>query len=247
VSIAPLGQLSIGINHYWSLALDHVVLKAMGFAGIRKNGLQGIGCLMLLCLSLPLAAASVVQQELDAVVRSKPDLNHGEQLFIICAACHASNGGGSENGDVPAIAGQHARVIARQLVNYRHARRWDVRMERIADQHHLNSTQDLADITGYVASMDLQPARASGDGTLVGRGADIYSRLCSTCHGPTAGGDNAQSVPRLAGQHYEYLSRQMYDAVDARRPNFSRQHISLFKRFERADIIGLADYLSRIR
>jgi cytochrome c553 len=219
----------------------------MKTAGVWKSWLQGIGCLALLSLSLPLAAASVVQQEIDAVVRSKPDLVHGEQLFIICAACHASNGGGSANGDVPAIAGQHARVIALQLVNYRHARRWDVRMERIADQHHLSTTQDIADITGYVAALESRPATTYGDGSLVEHGADLYSHLCVACHGPAGLGDNQQAIPRLAGQHYEYLLRQMYDAVDRRRPNFSREHVNLFKRFERADLVGVADYLSRLR
>jgi cytochrome c553 len=219
----------------------------MKTANVWNSCLRGIGCLALLSLSLPLAAASVVQQEIDAVVRSKPDLVHGEQLFIVCAACHASNGGGSANGDVPAIAGQHARVIARQLINYRHARRWDVRMERIADQHHLRTTQDIADITGYVAALESQPAATSGVGSLVEHGADLYSHLCVACHGPAGLGDNQQAIPRLAGQHYEYLLRQMYDAVDSRRPNFSREHVNLFKRFERADLVGIADYLSRLR
>jgi cytochrome c553 len=204
----------------------------------------GIGYLALLGLALPGAAAPVAQQEFDAAVRSKPDLAHGEQLFIICAACHASDGGGSANGDVPAIAGQHVRVIIRQLVNYRHAMRWDVRMERIADQHHLGTAQDIADIANYVAGMESQPAVAAGDGAQLQHGAELYSGLCAGCHGAAAQGDNQLLIPRLAGQHYEYILRQMYDAVDSRRPNFTREHVSLFKRFERNDLVGIADYMS---
>jgi cytochrome c553 len=53
-------------------------------------------------------------------------------------------------------------------------------------------------------------------------------------------------IPRIAGQHYEYLTRQIYDAVDGRRPNFSTAHVRLLARLERDDIVGLADYLSRL-
>jgi cytochrome c553 len=53
-------------------------------------------------------------------------------------------------------------------------------------------------------------------------------------------------IPRVAGQHYEYLMRQIYDAADGRRPNFSPVHVRLLARLERGDIVGLSDYLSRL-
>jgi cytochrome c553 len=55
-----------------------------------------------------------------------------------------------------------------------------------------------------------------------------------------------KAIPRLAGQHYEYLRRQLYDAVDRRRPNFSTDHVGLLMRFERVDFAGVSDYLSRL-
>ncbi len=59
-------------------------------------------------------------------------------------------------------------------------------------------------------------------------------------------GDVDHLVPKIAGQHYEYLRRQMYDAVDGRRPGFPEVHIKLLARLEHEDIAGVADYLSRI-
>jgi cytochrome c553 len=54
------------------------------------------------------------------------------------------------------------------------------------------------------------------------------------------------SLPRIGGQHYEYLRRQMYGAVAGRRPEFPPSHVRLQARLEHDDIAGVADYLSRI-
>jgi hypothetical protein len=34
--------------------------------------------------------------------------------------------------------------------------------------------------------------------------------------------------------------------VEGRRPNFPREHIRLLEHFERADFVGVADYLNRL-
>jgi cytochrome c553 len=76
------------------------------------------------------------------------------------------------------------------------------------------------------------------------RGAELF-RNCAVCHGATGGGAADGSVPRVAGQHYEYLMRQIYDGADGRRPNFSPFHIRVLSGLDRPDITGLADFLSR--
>jgi cytochrome c553 len=171
---------------------------------------------------------------------------HGEALFETCAACHGTDGAGTRDGNVPAIAAQHLRVIARELVDYRHDKRWDERMQHFSDEHHLNGAQEIADVAAYIS--DLQPKRTlgAGRGEYLDHGADVYARLCASCHGAAAEGDNLKRYPRLAGQHSEYLLRQMHDAVEGRRPNFPREHVALLKRFEQLDFVAVADYLSRL-
>ncbi len=197
---------------------------------------------------LPFAAIAMSesQVELLAALHSKPNLDHGAELFRTCAACHGPAGGGTRDGGVPRIAGQHFSVLAKQLVDYRHRRRWDLRMEHFADRHHLAGSQAIADVAAYVNRLDAGSERGVGTGELTEHGAGVYSRLCQSCHGPSADGDAKRAIPRIAGQHYEYLRRQIYDAVDGRRPNMSAAHIRLLGRLERDDISGLADYLSRI-
>ena len=213
---------------------------------MRSKTVRSVGWLISAALPMAAYGAAIAQEEFEAVLRGKPDIVHGEQLFASCAACHGPDGGGVSDGIVPAIAGQHYRVVARELVDYRHDKRWDVRMEHHADDHNLGDTQDLVDVAAYISSMT--PARTGGvgDGEFTEYGARVYARSCASCHGAAAEGDNRVSYPRLAGQHYEYLLRQMHDAVEGRRPNFPREHIRLFKHFERADFMGVADYLSRL-
>lgn len=120
-------------------------------------------------------------------------------------------------------------------------------MEHFADNHHLVDAQAIADVTGYIHSLNIDVPPGVGDGDLVDRGAALYRRLCQSCHGPSAEGAARSMVPRLAGQHYEYLMRQIYDAVDGRRPNFPPAHVRLLKRLDREDIVGVSDFLSRLR
>jgi len=205
-----------------------------------------IACWTALLLPLVALAYSNSRQELLAAVRAKPNLDHGAELFRNCAVCHGSEGGGTADGGVARIAGQHISVIAKQLVDYRHDRRWDMRMEHFSDNHHLVDAQAIADVAGYINHLAVVVPPGVGDGELVEHGAEIYAQRCQSCHGRSADGDQKAMIPRIAGQHYEYLQRQIYDAIDGRRPNFSTTHVRLLARLERDDIVGLADYLSRL-
>ena len=57
------------------------------------------------------------------------------ELFAQCASCHGPDGGGKTDGSMPRIAGQHYRVLAKQIVDFRHGKRWDFRMEGVATSH----------------------------------------------------------------------------------------------------------------
>jgi cbb3-type cytochrome c oxidase subunit III len=185
--------------------------------------------------------------ELTAVLNTLPQRSRGEALYATCAACHGADGAGASDGSVPVIAAQHYRVVAQQLVDYRHGRRWDPRMEHFASQHSLLNAQDLADVAAYVSSLPPAHAATTGDGTYRAYGAKVYASRCASCHGRAAQGNDRQRYPRLAGQHYDYLLRQLHDAVEGRRPNYPSYHIQLFERFQKAEIVGLSDYLSHLQ
>jgi cytochrome c553 len=200
-----------------------------------------------IALTLPAfaLAASTAQRELAEVLKSKPDLTHGAELFGQCTGCHQTDGGGVSNGSTPRIAGQHFRVLAKQLVDFRYGKRWDFRMEGMADKHHLPNAQDIADVAAYIGNLDQSGKRGIGSGGFVEDGRRIYAGECQSCHGADAQGTD-DGVPRLAGQHYAYLMRQMYDAVDGRRPALSRLHGKRIAPLDFEQIRAVADYLARI-
>ncbi len=199
-------------------------------------------------VACPLAAygASVGLQEYQSVLGSKADLVHGEQLFDTCAACHGANGAGVSDGTIPAIAGQQFRVIARQLVNFRHDQRWDDLMQHFTNNHHLAGPQDIADVAAYASALGAKHSVGHGSGEHLEHAAKVYAQLCSSCHGAAAEGDDAKGFPRLAGQHYGYLVRQLDDAAAGRRPDFPPEHVRLDENIGPPALAGIADYLSRL-
>ncbi|MDF3021264.1 MAG: cytochrome, partial [Steroidobacteraceae bacterium] len=66
------------------------------------------------------------------------------------------------------------------------------------------------------------------------------------CHGRDGDGDPSRGVPRLGGQHYGYLMRQMYDAVDGRRVTLPGLHSQRIAPLDFPQVRAVADYLSRI-
>lgn len=215
---------------------------------IMKNLLLALGIFTALTVPLLATGASNAAQENSDAVNSRPNLDHGAELFKSCAVCHGLSGGGTADGQVPRIAGQHFSVLVKQLVDYRSERRWDPLMEYMADKHLLKTAQDIADVAGYASEIETLPEAGVGvgSGEYLARGAAVYARECISCHGKTGDGNRREQIPRVAGQNYAYLLRQIHDGIEGRRPNFSATHIEMLKRLDYAQITGVADYLSRI-
>lgn len=170
----------------------------------------------------------------------------GEGLYATCAACHGVTGMGQPDGNAPVIARQHYSVLLKQLIDYRHAQRWDLRMEHVVELKKFTQLQDLVDVAAYVSAMSDPGMTGVGSGQYLREGAWTFVLRCAACHGASAAGSDVSGVPRLAGQHYEYLRRQFFDVAEGRRPQLSASHGRLLHELNKADVDGMADYLSRI-
>ena len=187
-------------------------------------------------------------QEFADAARMEPDLKRGAELFQTCAACHGPDGRGAADGEVPAIAGQHGSVLLKQLTDFRHQQRQDPLMQLVTNRHYLPTAQEVTDVAAYVASLPRFPATAAsiGDGSSLGEGASVYFRECERCHGPLGQGSLLLRRPRLAGQHYRYLLRQLDDTSRGNRPGMDSAHVVMLKNLSPAQLRGVADYLSRV-
>jgi cytochrome c553 len=211
-----------------------------------------------LCAFAPLGALAAdaglnnngdeARRELIEAARLMPNIPHGAALFETCAACHRRDGLGASDGSVPAIAGQHGSVLLKQLVDFRHDQRWDERMQHFSDQHHLASAQDLTDVTAYAASLRRFAPRSNaiGTGEYLQQGASVYFRVCEACHRPLGQGDLLHFRPRLAGQHYQYLLKQLDDIASGSRPAMHSAHAERVRVLSATERMGIADYLSRL-
>lgn len=159
---------------------------------------------------LVLGAAAARADEPDAAARA-----HAQRIAItVCGTCHGPDGN-SMNPKYPRLAGQNANYLAAQLKAFRAQTRGDPDaigyMWGMASQLDDDSIQALA---AYYSAQKAEPS-ASGDSATVGRGRQLYQQgvaaqgvpACSSCHGPDAHG--LQDFPRLAGQHAQYVLKQL--------------------------------------
>lgn len=88
----------------------------------------------------------------------------GAKLYRDCAACHGRDGGGVIDGSVPAIGGQPAEVVRRQLQSFRRGARTDLRMQHFSNNDHLAGDEAVEAVSRYVAGLQrvMPPATGSG-------------------------------------------------------------------------------------
>jgi cytochrome c553 len=203
---------------------------------------------------LPAQPPSVKERTTTAIsefrqaVELEPNLVHGAELFATCAACHEKDGCGTDDGSVPAIAGQHVSVLVKQMVDFRNDRRWDASMQDIVARHRMAGPQDLLDVASYTEGLPRWPPLegGTGDGKAMQRGAIMYFRYCESCHGPLGQGELRRMRPRLAGQHYEYMLRELEETAAGERPGMDAEHVRLIRGLSAEERRGVADYLSRL-
>lgn len=184
--------------------------------------------------------------QLEVALQLTGDLERGRSLFATCAACHGVDGAGQPDGNAPVIARQHRSVVLKQLVDYRHALRWDLRMEHVVELKKFGSLQDLTDVAVYVSQLPRVDQVGRGPGEYLQTGAWTFILQCASCHGASGDGSSTARIPRLAAQHYEYLRRQLWDIAEGRRPQLSATHAKWLSDLEQTDVNGVADYLSRV-
>ena len=129
-----------------------------------------------------------------------------------CATCHGVNAQGNSDLKAPALAGQKAWYLVRQLENFATGIRGShpedssgQQMRAMAES--LNEAQRRV-IAEYLE--DLEPALTKGRrrGNLK-NGYRYYQARCGACHGSEGQGNEAFQAPSLQGLSGAYLSRQI--------------------------------------
>ena len=139
--------------------------------------------------------------ERDEALHLKPNDENGIEVFEVCAACHLTEGWGSKDGTFPQIAGQHQRVLVKQLADIREGNRDNPTMYPFAKPESIGGPQAMADVTHYMAQLPMNPDWGKGEweeGTPeYEKGKKLYEENCVKCHGKLGNG-GTRAAPDLA-------------------------------------------------
>lgn len=147
-----------------------------------------------------------------AAPASKGDPKAAESIVTkVCAACHAVDGN-SPTAANPRIAGLNAEYINKQLTDFKSGDRKNAVMAGTVKDL---SAQDMQNLAAYFSAQQPKPG-TSKDQDLAQIGQQIYRGgvqgagvpACASCHGPQGKGIPVQ-FPRLAGQHADYIYKQL--------------------------------------
>ncbi|MCC8397018.1 cytochrome c4 [Paraburkholderia sp. MMS20-SJTR3] len=208
---------------------------------------RGPGVIARVALPLParLANAAVLCGCLLAAAlppAARADAAAGQAKAQVCAACHGPMGN-STTPDYPSLAGQSARYLYLELKDFKDGRRSDPRMSPMAANLSREDMQDLAD---YFAAQTLVPVPYKADSASIDAGRKKAAEvLCTMCHLGGFAGQN--EIPRVAGQHYQYIVKQLQDFRSHTRTNDAGNMTSVTRNLSDDDIHNLAAYINNLQ
>ena len=134
----------------------------------------------------------------------------------VCSNCHGVDGN-SVSPNFPNLAAQTEPYVVEQLASFRkHSRIDPPGFEYMWGlSRHLTDGQ-IKELAAYYAAQSVKtPAYPTADPALRDTGRQIFAAgvpgksipACASCHGPEGRGN--QQFPRIAGQHADYLVKQL--------------------------------------
>lgn len=169
-----------------------------------------------------------------------------------CTFCHGDRGEAS-NPIYPRLAHQNRDYIVKQLKNFRDGRRKsDIMNEQAAGI----TDVEIEALAEYFAAQpplahplpdDEQERLLHKVGAYIFKYGDPYNDIppCSTCHGKA--GEGSKTLPRLAGQHRQYILKQLKAFSKRERTNDNAIMHSVARRLSPLAANGVALYLSTLK
>jgi len=201
-----------------------------------------------LMLSLSVA---VLATTLNTAAFAAGNVAAGKAKSAVCAGCHNADGN-SANPAWPKLAGQHAKYITKQLMDFKTGttRQDPLMAGQVAA---LNKT-DMQNLAAYFATQKISSATADSKlsklGEKIYRGGNSASGVaaCMSCHGPTGRGNPMANFPAVAGQHSAYLVKAINDFKSSARKNDAGKMMqNIAAKMTDAEIKAVASYIQGLR
>lgn len=164
-----------------------------------------------------------------------------------CQLCHGA-GGESSSAIYPRLAGQNSVYIAKQLADFKSGRRKGTMNEMAADL----LPEEMQALGEYFSQKPVHAHRVTDpDLTAVGKyiflQGNKYSGVaaCASCHGEDGAG--TQQLPRLAGQHKQYLMQQLKEFNNRERTNDNAIMHSIASKLTELEMDAVTRYISGMK
>jgi len=155
-----------------------------------------------------------------------------------CEVCHGANV--VKQPLYPILAGQTSRYLYLQLRDFQAGRRTDPVMSPMAADLTREEMRELADFYAR-RPPPRQPFQPDPDKAAVGK-LKASETLCTMCHLGGFAGQN--EIPRVAGQNFDYIVKQLKDFKARRRANDGGSMTSVANTMSDGDIENVAHYLA---
>ncbi len=210
----------------------------------------------------PRAAVPVALLAMVLAAGARPDVanaataarNDVQAKIAYCLDCHGPAAQGFRGYfPIPRLAGQQPEYLENQLRAFIERRRANSIMFSVA---HVLSPAMISALAEHFRNMHPRPI-GGGPRNLIGTGRKIFEdgvpeanvAACAACHGPGAVGSG--QVPRLAGQLYPYLVKELTNWSKERGQNPSQPDTSLVMEpvahsLTRSQVDAVAAYLSSL-
>jgi cytochrome c553 len=190
-----------------------------------------------------LLVAAALAAAASGAARAQGNPEAGKQKGAACAACHGIDGNAPDGQAFPDLAGQTARYLYLQMKDFKEGRRKDPLMSPMAANL---SRDDMFDLAAYFSSQKHRPSSFKVDGAKAAAGKKVAdAALCTMCH---LGGFSGQNeIPRVAGQEYAYVVKQLQDFRARNRTNDAGNMTSVSKGLTDEQIDQLAQYITGLQ
>ncbi len=147
---------------------------------------------------------------------------------------------------MPGLAGQQKPYLEKQLTVFTLGARMDIAMQNVAVHSTPRSAHDLGVLAGYLSELGANPKPVTGSGADLRVGQEAFTHICAACHGADGHGQSLNRVPRIAGQQYPYLRRQIEAAASLHKELAPPEMTSALRGMPSQEKDALADYISRL-
>ncbi len=175
----------------------------------------------------------------------------GKTKAAMCIGCHGIVGYQAsfpEIHRVPMISGQSAKYIEASLAAYKGGERKHPTMTAISVSL---SDQDMADLAAFYAQ---HAGKGVGPDVVAPKPSEKVAKLlekgaCISCHGANFNKPNADNVPKLAGQHFDYLTVALKAYKTEKNAKIGRNNAimsGMVKPYTNAELKEMAKYIGSL-